>query len=62
MQMRYCFIKFLDTERSYQHWSQLAGLYGTVFKKNALFETEVYKLCGSDGRPLLMLLEVLSVI
>lgn len=33
-----------------------------MFKKNALSESEVYELCGSDGHPLLMLLEVLSVI
>jgi len=33
-----------------------------VFKKNTLSESEVYELCGSDGRPLLMLLEVVSVI
>jgi len=27
-----------------------------------LSESEVYELCGSDGRPLLMLLRVLSLI
>jgi hypothetical protein len=34
----------------------------TVLKENALSESEVYELYENDRRPLLMLLEVLSVI